>query len=752
MYWADELAQQIKKRKLPFEWVDDMKTPSGRIHVGSLRGVVVHDLVYKALKDTGAKTKYTYVFEDHDPMDDIPVYLPREQYEQYLGMPLFAVPSPEKGYAHYAEYFALEFEKVFTAIGCNPEIIWTSDLYKSGKMNADIKLCLDEAQKIRDIYKELYDRVVPTDWFPFQVYCENCKKVSTTKVSEWDGENVTYQCHVDAVDWTKGCGHSGKISPLSTASTIPGKLPWKVEWPVKWKAIGVTVEGAGKDHMSAGGSHDFAQRVCSNVINYPVPFPVPYEFFLIGGKKMSSSKGRGSSAIGMLDILPPELLRFLMVKTKLNQAINFDPSGNTIPKLFDEYQKAADAYFQKTDPDLARMFELSQISEVRKPPTVRFSVLAQWIQMPNMEKNIEKENLTEWVKYAKIWIEQYAPDSEKFLISEHLPETATQLTDTQKAYLKKIADEIDKEWTAEDFQVEMYEWAKALGLSSKDSFSAIYQTLIGKDHGPKAAWLILSLDKTFIKKRFSEAVQVSQHADNQHQSLRLLNNSDLFSIDNAVKETYPTISVGVAVIKNVTIEKTHEALEKEKQKVLASFEHLTTEQINSFPEIRAYRKLYKDMGIDWHSRRPSPEALLRRIALKKGLYTVNTCVDAYNLIVMKHKVSVGAFDLDALSFPTVLRFPKVDEEILLLGDTNPTSYKATELAYFDLSGGFNIDFNYRDAIRTAVQIDTKNLYINVDGIETITPQKVEEILKETCDTIMKYCGGTLETFGVEIAS
>lgn len=134
--------------------------------------------------------------------------------------------------------------------------------------------------------------------------------------------------------------------------------------------------------------------------------------------------------------------------------------------------------------------------------------------------------------------------------------------------------------------------------------------------------------------------------------------------------------------------------------------------------------------------------------MKKGLFTINTCVDAYNVIVMKHRVSIGAFDLDAITFPTILRFPKQGEEILLLGDNEPTKYTEKELAYFDKIGGFNIDFNYRYAQRTAVELHTKNLYINIDGIYNITPVKVERFLKEACNMIIKYCGGTLEQFGI----
>ncbi len=505
MFWADEIAQKIKKRNLPLEWVDDMKTPSGRVHVGALRGVVVHDLIYRALKDIGVNSKYTYVFEDHDPMDDIPSYLNRQEYEKYLGMPLFSIPSPEKGFDNFAQYYALEFQNAFNRIGSSPEILWTSQLYKSGKMNDGIKKILDNSEEVRKIYSQLYGKEIASDWFPFQVYCENCGKVSTTRVYEWDGEMVYYRCPVDVTDWTKGCEHEGKTSPFSNENEIKGKMPWKVEWPVKWMAIGVTVEGAGKDHMSAGGSHDLATQVCERILNYPVPYPIPYEFFLVGGRKMSSSKGRGYSATAMVEILPPELLRFLMVKTRLNLAINFDPEeSETIPKLFDEYQEYAQHYFSDTKDDYARVFELSQVGGVKKPTDLRFARIAQMIQMPNTESEIEKENAQEWAEYARIWIERFAQEKDKFLVQKDIPDISD-LNTEQKKYLQELSVKLENNLDTERIQEIVYGTSKEMGLSSKDAFKAIYTSLLGKDHGPKASELIASLDIEFVKKRFKDA-------------------------------------------------------------------------------------------------------------------------------------------------------------------------------------------------------------------------------------------------------
>lgn len=491
MFWADTLLADRKGKEV----INDSFTPSGMVHMGSLKGPVIHDTLFKMLKAKGAEVTFMYGLDDTDPIDGLAPDL-RESHSQYLGVPIFKAPSPD-GNGSFGDYFGGKMKKLLESLDIHPDKLYTtSQLYQEGAFNKAILHVLDNVQKVRDVYGDMYKKTLASDWFPLQVICPSCGKVGTTKVTGWDGKEVSFFCDPELVKWAKGCGTKEKISPLDGN----GKLPWKVEWAAKWWTFGVTIEGAGKDHASAGGSYDISMNLCEKVFGKKPPLKLAYEFFLSGGKKMSSSKGIGLTGEELVEVLGTQRARFLMIKSPPNQAVEFTPySTDSIPKVFDDYQLAS-----SSKEDVRRAFELSQKKEVENVSKIRFATLAQWVQMPNMEGQIKKGKLDEWAKFAKIWVEKYAPESERFLIAQEIPDQAKALSDAQKQFLKNLIEKVDNATNAEEFQKTIYETATKVNLSSKEAFAAIYASLIGKDHGPKAAWLILSLDKEFLRKRFTE--------------------------------------------------------------------------------------------------------------------------------------------------------------------------------------------------------------------------------------------------------
>lgn len=527
MYWADSIslkAKTIYDKKISSGVpliIRDEKTLSGRVHVGSLRGLAIHGLVYEVLKEQNIACKYLFEFNDFDPMDGLPVYLDQEKFLPYMGKPLCEVPSPDGKAENYAEYFGNEFALVIKELGFTPEFYRSSVLYRSGKYNDVIKTALLNADKIRAIYKKVSGSQKEDAWLPLSVICEKCGKVGTTRASAFDGEQVEYECG-DFVKWAGGCGHKGKISPFNGNA----KLPWKVEWAAKFSVLEVDIEGGGKDHSTKGGAREIADTISREVFKREPPLNIPYEFFNVGGKKMSSSKGAGSSSREIADLLPPHILRLLLIQKDPKRTIEFIPDGDTIPNLFDTYDRFAKLYFDGVKDDFTRVFTFVHLPTEREKITQRilprFSEIAYLVQMPHIDiqMQIEKEEgrvldkadlgeLEMRKKYSEKWLSTYAPEDYKFEIKKELPENAKNFSALQKSALAELLSflETEKDLDGQKLHNKLHEIKTKFEIEPKQFFSAIYMSMLGKDSGPKAGWFLSVMPKDFLIQRFREVVK-----------------------------------------------------------------------------------------------------------------------------------------------------------------------------------------------------------------------------------------------------
>lgn len=503
MFWADRIAGEIEARfgtpKGPL-LIRDEKTLSGRVHIGSLRGVAVHGAIHEVLAEKGTLSQFKFEFNDFDPMDGIPSYLDQAAYEKYLGMPLKNIPSPEEGFENFAEYYGAEFKAVIEAAGWTPQFYRSSELYLSGQMDGVIREALLGATDIRRIYKEVSGGTREDTWLPLAVICPQCGKLSTTRATDFDGDTVQVECR--DLDWVKGCHFAGRVSPFKGLA----KLPWKVEWPAKWKVMHVDIEGAGKDHSTKGGSRDVANHISKEVFKYEPPFDAPYEFFLVGGKKMSSSKGQGSSAKEISDLVPAKILRLALLSKDPMHAFSFDPEGDTIPVLYDLYDKLAGEYWAGTRDDFSRLFEYVHPGRAVPAQSVlpRFSQVAFMVQMPHLDiykefPEADRAELDERARYAAHWLEAYAPEKFVFKLQDTLPDAAKTLPDASKAALRALHDFVAARSAmpgGEELHAELHK--------SKE-FKAIYLAFLGKESGPKAGWFLSVLPRDFVLKRLAEA-------------------------------------------------------------------------------------------------------------------------------------------------------------------------------------------------------------------------------------------------------
>jgi lysyl-tRNA synthetase, class I len=524
--WADELAASVDGPQV----VNDSKTPSGTVHVGSLRGPVILDVITRALRARGLATTLLYGIDDLDPMDAQALLSP-DAIEREMGRPLAHIPDQaDDGHASYARHHAQQFIDVFAGLGIHPDrYYWMSDIYPTGQMDGFIRTALDRAAVVRDIYRRVANVQHPDHWLPVSIICPNCGRVGTTIASEWDGQTVAVACRPDLVEWATGCGWTGRVSPFGGNA----KLPWNLEWAAQWSLFGVTIEPNGKDLATAGGSRDRSDAIAREVFEREPPLNFPYEFLNIGGRKMSTSRGRGAAAHTFTEIVPPEQTRFLFVRPRPETAIEFDPEGtDAVPRLFDEFDRLAAATGgREVKGELPSGFDsifryslLDADADVQAAAGAfrpAFNHLSLLVQVPGVDvlarveaekgsplAGAERAELDVRLAAVRRWLDAYAPERARIEIRrDRLPVEAEQLRLEQRGFLRALKEVAhgDVPATGEQWQAAIFAVAAEHGLDAKAAFNALYLAFLGRPNGPRAGWLLASLERDFVLGRLTEA-------------------------------------------------------------------------------------------------------------------------------------------------------------------------------------------------------------------------------------------------------
>ena len=481
--------------------INDSKTPSGLAHVGSLRGVLIHDALARTARQRGMGARFIYGCDDMDPVDEIP-HGTGEHFRGYLGVPLFRAPPPPglPGESMAEAYFG-EFTSTFGPLGVDADFYFMSEVYRSGRLDQTIDAYLRAASKVRDIYRRETGSVRSPDWLPFQPICEACGRIGTTYAYDYDGETVAYECRPDLVEWAKGCGTRGRRSPFGGN----GKLPWKLEWAAKWTVFAVLLEGGGKDHMGAGGSHRVASALAREVLMCDVPSSFSYEFFTLAGAKMSSSKGIGSTAGELAAVLPPELLRYLILRVQPRKAVDFAVDLAGVTRAFAEYERLWRT-LSDTGPAQRQLFALSQPvpRDSRPPPpgySPPFDTMVSVVQQPHMDlvehlaslgrtslSGVEREWMERKRRTAESWSKRFSDIAERLTVIEDYRSAARRLTNHQRSFLSVASRLLHRlqVWNASDIQGALFDTARMVGIDPAEAFAAIYEVFFGWPEGPRA--------------------------------------------------------------------------------------------------------------------------------------------------------------------------------------------------------------------------------------------------------------------------
>lgn len=522
MHWADVAAKALS-HKGDKHIVSTGITPSGEFHIGHLREILTGDMIARAARNAGLDVEFVFIVDTADPLRKVYDFLGPE-YEQFIGHQLGSIPAPdsdgnpnwdrfEKEGWTYGDHFLKPFLEALEQIGVRPRIIDNLESYQSGRFDALAKIACDRADEIREAIERISSRELPENWFPWS---------PLDSKGSLDGVTVTgYE--YPFVHWKDAHGETGS----SDISKGEGKLPWRIDWPAKWGWIGVTCEPFGKDHGAAGGSYATGREIVK-ILGHEPPHPLTYEWISLKGQgAMSSSAGNTIGPIEALDLVPPEILRLLVAKSKPNKAIEFD-TGMSLVNLADEYERLASRDFEAEllDDGLSRRqrvqvedaagaMRMAAVEEgmAAQATAVTFRHLALLAQTKSTDQGVWEslrnagaiteptQAMTDRLSRMRAWIaSKHFPEEMKIsVLSTPNVEALNELSNEEKSVLSSLAVALEQcEWNATNIGSVIPQSAKDLDLSPKMGYRAAYAALMGKERGPRLAPILAEMKQKKI--------------------------------------------------------------------------------------------------------------------------------------------------------------------------------------------------------------------------------------------------------------
>ncbi|GEJ98568.1 lysine--tRNA ligase [Streptomyces sp. 1-11] len=567
--WVSRFADEVieaSERRAPGKpvVVASGLSPSGPIHLGNLREVMTPHLVADEIRRRGHQVRHLISWDDYDRYRKVPAGIAGvdESWAEHIGKPLTSVPAPKgSSYPNWAEHFKAAMVASLAELGVEFDGISQTEQYTSGVYREQILHAMKHRGDIDAILAQYRTKKAPAKkqqkpvdaaeleaeegsgaaaeddgssgaagYFPYKPYCGNCGKDLTTVTSyDDDSTELAYTC--------TACGFAETVR-LSEFNR--GKLVWKVDWPMRWAYEGVIFEPSGVDHSSPGSSFQVGGQIVG-IFGGEQPIGPMYAFVGISGMaKMSSSRGGVPTPADALQIMEPQLLRWLYARRRPNQSfkIAFDQE---IQRLYDEWDKLA---AKVTDGsalpgDMAAYTRAVGTAAGELPRTARplpYRTLASVADITAGHEDQALRILSELdpeqplasldearPRYdkAEAWINTHVPADQRTIVrDEPDAELLKSLDEASQQSVRLLLDGLAEHWSLDGLTHLVYgvpkvqagfaadatpkELPPEIKTAQRTFFALLYHLLVGRDTGPRLPTLLLAVGQERVRALLGE--------------------------------------------------------------------------------------------------------------------------------------------------------------------------------------------------------------------------------------------------------
>ncbi|MBN2335586.1 hypothetical protein JXL21_08495 [Candidatus Bathyarchaeota archaeon] len=200
-----------------------------------------------------------------------------------------------------------------------------------------------------------------------------------------------------------------------------------------------------------------------------------------------------------------------------------------------------------------------------------------------------------------------------------------------------------------------------------------------------------------------------------------------------VKARVPTLYVKTLIVEGVSVGRTPSSLEDRKDSLIINHRNTEADELFSNPLFKAYRGIHSAFNYP-RDMLPAVEGMYVRGILRERFPTINSAVDASNVVSAETLIPIGLFDRDSIVGASTLRVSGEGESFTPIGKKKPMSLTAGMPILEDEEKIYST-IGVRDSEATKVTHGTRSLALFSWGTSQVPEHTIEDALRKAAELI-----------------
>ncbi|WP_312810678.1 phenylalanine--tRNA ligase beta subunit-related protein [Sedimentibacter sp.] len=224
-----------------------------------------------------------------------------------------------------------------------------------------------------------------------------------------------------------------------------------------------------------------------------------------------------------------------------------------------------------------------------------------------------------------------------------------------------------------------------------------------------------------------------------------------YTIDKSIFNLKPNIKFGIIVGHNIINSETSDEDEQRLRDAENKMRNeISQEQLRELHNVKNYREVMTETGINPNKYPPSVEAMFKRIIKGGRLPVINALVDLCNAISIEQGISLGGHDLKDIHEDLEVRYSRNGDIFLPFGCEEYEDVQENELVFTSGNVVQTLKWVWRQSELGKITLDSSDVFFQLVGFECEKDSSLYNAMEDIESLIINRFKGNCKKYLVDI--